>query len=135
MRWLGEATDVDEVKNILILRRGGQTIYNSAIRVSDVADVEDGLSDIRRLVRYEDKNAIALRIKKQRGTNEVEISKKIQQKLGELSKTFPPTYGYRVNVDFTKSTESTVNLTIEKLWFAALITIFICFLFATDVTN
>lgn len=34
-----------------------------------------------------------------------------------------------MNVNFTQSTKATVNLTIEKLWVASLITILVCFLF------
>jgi hydrophobe/amphiphile efflux-1 (HAE1) family protein len=129
VRWLGEATAVEEVGNILILRRGGQIIHGSEIRIKDVAKVEDGLSDIRRVARYEGKPTISLRISKQRGTNEVDVSEALQEKMKQLSKDFPQGVGYRVNVDFTRSTKSTVELTMEKIWVAGLITILVCFLF------
>jgi hydrophobe/amphiphile efflux-1 (HAE1) family protein len=130
-RWLGEASDAEEVGDIQILRRGGQAIYNnSRIRIRDVARVEDGLSDIRRVARVDGKEAISLRIKKQRGTNEVEVAAAVQKKLAELKRNFfPKGYGYRVNVDFTRSTSSTVHLTMEKLVVAAIITILVCFFF------
>jgi hydrophobe/amphiphile efflux-1 (HAE1) family protein len=129
VRWLGEAEDTAEVGEIRVLRRGGQVIHNSQIRVKDVATVEDGLSDIRRLARFEGKQTVALRISKQRGTNEVAVAEAIQKKMAELKPSFPEGFGYRVNVDFTRSTRSTVDLTIEKLWVAGIITILICFLF------
>jgi hydrophobe/amphiphile efflux-1 (HAE1) family protein len=129
VRWLGEATDPEAVGNILILRRGGEIIHGGRLRIKDVAVVEDGLSDIRQMTRYKDQNTIALRIKKQRGTNEVKISELIQNRLKLLKSDFPEGYDYRVNVDFTASTKATVDLTVEKLWMAALITILVCFLF------
>lgn len=129
VRWLGEATAVEEVGNILVLRRGGQIIHGSEIRIKDVAKVEDGLSDIRRVARYEGKPTISLRISKQRGTNEVDVSEALQERLKELSKDFPQGIGYRVNVDFTRSTKSTVELTMEKIWVAGIITILVCFFF------
>lgn len=129
VRWLGEASAVGEVGNILILRRGGQIIHGSEIRIKDVAKVEDGLSDIRRVARYDGKPTISLRISKQRGTNEVDVSEALQDRLKELSKDFPQGIGYRVNVDFTRSTKSTVELTMEKIWVAGIITILVCFLF------
>jgi hydrophobe/amphiphile efflux-1 (HAE1) family protein len=134
VRWLGEATEVNDVQNIQILRRGGQTIYDRKFYIKDVARVEDGLSDQRRIARVDGKQAIALQVRKQRGTNEVEIAKKVTQKLEELSSKFPSDYKHRVNIDFTKSTEATVGLTIEKLWVAALITILVCFLFLGSVS-
>ncbi len=129
VRWLGEATAIDEVKNIRILRRGGERIFNRNIFIKDVATVEDGLSDVRRLARVEGKEAIGILVKKQRGTNEVEVADEVLKKFEEIKGNFPKGYKYRVNVDYTKSTEATVGLTVEKLWVAALITIVICFLF------
>ena len=133
VRWLGEAGSVDDVKNIQILKRGGQIIHNRVIRIKDVAEVEDGLSDIRRMARIDGKESINISVKKQRGTNEVEVAKAVRARMDELKARFPEGYNYRVNVDFTKSTESTVNLTIEKLWVAGLITILVCFLFLGSI--
>lgn len=129
VRWLGEAASVDEVKNIQILRRGGQRIYSTPIFVKDVARVEDGLSDIRRIGRVDGKQSVAIFIRKQRGTNEVEVAKSVRERLEEISGTFPEGFKYRINVDFTRATAATVDLTIEKLIVASLITIAICFLF------
>lgn len=98
-----------------------------------MAVVEDGLSDIRRIARVEGKEAIGIQIRKQRGTNEVEIAQNIKKRLAEIAPNFPKGVKYKVVVDFTKSTESTVALTVEKLWAAALITILICFHFLGNV--
>lgn len=133
VRWLGEATDPKEVGNILILRRGGSIIYNKRIKISDVAFVEDGLSDIRRLARVDGTPALNVTVKKQRGTNEVDVAKAVRKRLEELKANFPAGYKYQVNVDFTRSTEATVDLTIEKLWVAGLITILVCFCFLGSI--
>jgi hydrophobe/amphiphile efflux-1 (HAE1) family protein len=129
VRWLGEAAEVKELGAIRILRRGGQIIHNRVIRISDVARVEDGLSDIRRLARVDGETSIGIGIRKQRGTNEVEVAASVRKKLDQLKDRFPPGYKHQVIVDFTKNTESTVNLTKEKLVVAAIITILVCFLF------
>lgn len=133
VRWLGEAAEVDQIGNIQIIRRGGQIIHNRVIRIKDVATVEDGLSDIKRLARVDGKPSINISVKKQRGTNEVEVAKAVRARLAELKERFPEGYNYQVNVDFTRSTESTVNLTIEKLIVAAIITILVCFLFLGSI--
>lgn len=133
VRWLGEATNVDEVKNIQILRRGGQRIHDREIFIRDVATVEDGLSDIRRVARVDGQQAVAMQIRKQRGTNEVTVAKTIHEKMEQIKDTFPKGFQYRVNVDYTRSTEATVDLTIEKLWVAALITILVCFFFLGSI--
>src|SRR5262249_33966479 len=118
-----------EVENLQILQRGGERIYNRPIYIKDVASVEDGLSDIRRVGRIDGKDAVAVQIRKQRGTNEVAGAQEVGSKLRAITGNFPHGIVYRVNVDFTRSTEATMDLTIEKLWVAALITVIVCFLF------
>lgn len=129
VRWLGEATSIDEVKNIRIMKRGGDRVVGRKIVIGDVADVQDGLSDIRRIARVNGKPAIGIQVRKQRGTNEVEVANTVRQKLEDIKGNFPKGFEYQVVVDYTKSTKATVDLTIEKLWVAAIITIVICFLF------
>jgi hydrophobe/amphiphile efflux-1 (HAE1) family protein len=129
VRWLGEATSLEEIKNIRILKRGGERIFNRNIFIKDIATVEDGLSDITRLSRVAGQQAIGVTVKKQRGTNEVTVAEDVRKKFEEIKGNFPKGLDYRVSVDFTKSTEATVHLTVEKLWVAAIITIIICFLF------
>lgn len=133
VRWLGEASSVDQIQKIQILRRGGQRIHDRNVYIRDVAIVEDGLSDIRRLARVDGQQAVAMMIRKQRGTNEVTVAKAVHDKFEQIKDRFPKGFNYRVNVDYTRSTEATVNLTIEKLWVAALITILVCFLFLGSI--
>lgn len=135
LRWLGEAATIEQIKNIQILRRGGQRIIDQIFYIKDVAKVEDGLSDIRRIARVDGKDAVGIQIRKQRGTNEVDVAKAVREKLVSIKDRFPTSYEYRINVDFTRPTESTVNLTIEKLWFAAIITIIVCFLFLGSIPS
>lgn len=127
VRYLGEARAVSEIANFPIQRRGGQLIQDRIFHIKDVADVKDGLADIRRVARVDNKTAATFRINKQRGTNEVEVANAVIKKLAEIK--YPEGMQYRVNVNYTQSTKSTVDLTIEKLWAASIITILICFLF------
>ncbi len=129
VRWLGEASTVEEVKNIRILKRGNDRVFGKKLYIGDVAEVLDGLSDIKRIARVDGKQAIGIQIRKQRGTNEVEIAETVRKKLKDIRSSFPKGFEYQVVVDYTKSTKATVDLTIEKLWVAAIITIIICFLF------
>ncbi len=129
LRWLGEASTLDEIRKIRIMERGGQRIVGKALTIGDVAEVEDGLSDIRRVARVKGQEAIGIQIRKQRGTNEVDVANAVKDKLSEIKPFFPEGYEYQIIVDFTKSTQSTVDLTKGKLLVAAAITIVICFLF------
>lgn len=129
VRWLGEAADPVEFGNIQILRRGGQIIQDKIYRIKDVAEVEDGLSDIRRIARISGQPAIAISVRKQRGSNEVKVAERVQQKINEIQPFLPQGYTVGINVDFTAPTRAVVNTTYEKLVVAGLVTILICFLF------
>lgn len=129
VRWLGEAGSVDEMKKLRILRRGGSTIHDAVYTIGDVADVEDGLSDIRRIARIGDNQAISIAIKKQRGANEVALADTVLAKVEELKKNLPEGYDLSVRVNFTRATKAVVDTTMEKLVIAAVVTILICFLF------
>lgn len=133
VRYLGEARSVEEIANFPIQRRGGQLIQDRVFSIKDVADVKDGLADIRRVARVGGETAVMFRIFKQRGTNEVEVADTVIKKLDETK--FPEGMKYRINVNFTQSTKSTVSLTIEKLWAASIITILVCLLFLGNIQS
>ncbi len=135
VRWLGEATNPEEIANLRILRRGGQIIQDTVYKIGDVATVEDGLSDIRRSARINGKEAVSISIRKQRGGNEVALSDAIYKRVAELQKTIPKDYNLQVNVDFTKATKAVVHTTQEKLIVAAMVTIVVCFLFLGSISS
>lgn len=129
VRWLGEATTAQEVGNIRVLRRGGQLIQDRTYQLKDVAMIEDGLSDIRRRAKADGKEAITIAVRKQRGSNEVELSEKVRAQVEKLKQTLPKEYNLIVNIDFTESTKAVVDTTVHKLVIAAIVTILVCFLF------
>jgi hydrophobe/amphiphile efflux-1 (HAE1) family protein len=134
VKWQGELLNVKDFGEIRILRRGGQMVQPQvALKIKDVASVEEGLSDIRRLARINGKDAIFVSVKKQRGTNEVTLAETVRKRLETMKAQFPDGYTAQVNIDFTLPTKATVHSTLEKLVFAGSITIIICFLFLGSI--
>lgn len=133
VRWLGEAASPKDLAKVRILKRGGENIYSgsAALTIGDVARVEDGLSDQRRLARLNGKDApgIGIGIRKQRGQNEVALADAVHKKVAELQSQLPEGYSLQVNIDFSRATKATVFTTYEKLIIAALVTILVCFAF------
>lgn len=50
----------------------------------NVAEIEDGLEDVRRIARVQGKPSVGLGIKKQRGANLVDIAKKVKAKMESM---------------------------------------------------
>ncbi|HYE74905.1 MAG TPA: efflux RND transporter permease subunit, partial [Blastocatellia bacterium] len=129
IRMMGEGRTPEEVANLFIKQRGGAPIYNSTIRIKDVARVEDALSDIRRISRINGIPGVGLGIKKQRGSNAVAVAQAVRAKVEELNRTLPEDIQVGVNFDSTRFIEDSVNETEFTLILSALITGLVCWLF------
>jgi multidrug efflux pump subunit AcrB len=84
VRTMGEGLTPEEVGAILISQRGGQPIYDTTIRIRDVARVEDGLNDVRRIARVSGELGVSIGISKQRGSNEVKVGQAVKARMAEL---------------------------------------------------
>jgi hydrophobe/amphiphile efflux-1 (HAE1) family protein len=135
VRWLGEATTPEQVSKLRIIKRGGQVIQDHNFTIGDFATVEDGLSDLRRTALIDGRDAVSISVRKQRGGNEVSLAKSVHQKVKELQKIIPDEYKIQINADFTTATSAVVKTTQEKLIFASIITILICFLFLGSLSS
>ena len=128
VRAMGEARSVEEFEKISISERGGRPIYKP-IQLKEVAKIEDGLSDLRRLSRIMGKPAVGLGIRKQRGANTVAVAKRIRQRVKELQREMPQGYEIGINFDSSKFIEDSVKELIFTLILSALLTSLVCWLF------
>jgi multidrug efflux pump subunit AcrB len=129
VRTLGEGLTPDQVGNELILRRGGESIYDSHIHIRDVARVQDDLSDLRSLIRTDGVPAVVINIKKERGFNEVNVADNVLAEISSLTGALPPGMKAQVVVDYTRFTRQAIAQTLHELLMAGLLTSIICFLF------
>ena len=128
VRALGEAASVEEFGRIQITRRGGQPIY-TPIYLKDVAAIEDGLADVRRISRIMGQTAVGLGSKKQRGANEVEVARTVKQRMAEVQKELPPGIALGINFDRTRFVEESIRELTFALFLSAVLTSFVCWLF------
>jgi len=129
VRTVGEGLTPAQVGDVLIKKRGGETIYNSRIHIRDVARVEDGLNDIQRMGVIQGGTGVALAIKKQRGANAVAVATAVKAKLQELKKSLPKDTQIEVNFDSTTFISDAIHETLFTLLLSALVTGIICYLF------
>ena len=77
---------VDDLRNLVIAWKG-----SAPIKLSDIAEVEDGLTDYRQLARFNGEMTVGLGVVKVANTNTVNIVEKIKAKLeNELRPQLPP---------------------------------------------
>lgn len=128
LRVIGEARTPEELGDIAIAKRGGTPIF-TPIRLKDIARVEAGLEDVRRIVRVLGETAVGMGIRKQRGTNAVEIAEGIRAKIDEIQKTLPEGLKLGVNFDSTPFIRETVHELQFELILSALLTAIVCWIF------
>lgn len=128
LRVVGEAKSAQEIGDVVISKRGGAPIY-SPIQIKDVAKVEVGLDEVRRLSRVRGETAVGIGIRKQRGTNAVEVADQIKARILQLEKELPEGLKIGVNFDSTLIIKETVQELEFELILSALLTGLVCWLF------
>ncbi len=80
----GEIPSVEAFGDIVVAYENG-----GAVRLGDIARVEDGLEPVRGFARWSGKTAIGLGIAPRSGANTVEVSRLVRARLEELQSSFP----------------------------------------------
>ncbi len=131
---MGEVFKPEEFEKIAITTRGGAPIYKP-IFMKDVARIEAGLDDVRRISRVNGRTAIGLGIKKQRGSNAVAVADAVKKRMDELNPTLPEGLKLAVNFDSTRFIKSTTAQLKEELVLAAILTAIVCLLFLASLSS
>jgi|CXWL01.1.fsa_nt_gi hydrophobe/amphiphile efflux-1 (HAE1) family protein len=142
VRVLGEAVDLATLRRIIIRggARGGagSTLGNaqaSPIYLEDVALVEDGFEDERRMSRVNGEPAQGLGIRKQRGANAVAVATAVRAQLDEIRKTLPAGMQLGLNFDSTTFIEESVHEIQFELLLSVLLTALVCWLFLGSLSS
>jgi HAE1 family hydrophobic/amphiphilic exporter-1 len=128
VRTLGEASSIEEFSKLPIIKRGGAPNY-SPLFLGDVAQVEEGLADVRRISRVVGKTAVGLGVRKQRGSNSVEVAKGVKKKMEELNKDLPSGLSIGVNFDSTTFIEESIHELSFTMVLSAVLTAIVCWIF------
>jgi HAE1 family hydrophobic/amphiphilic exporter-1 len=91
LRTLGRVQSSSDFNNIIVANRDGYPI-----KISDIGHTEDGVEDELTAGRLNDKPALLLQVRRQSGTNTVDVVNTIKERLDELKKGLPA--GYSIDV-------------------------------------
>jgi hydrophobe/amphiphile efflux-1 (HAE1) family protein len=130
VRVLGEALDLDAFRRIVVGNARGAPVY-----LQDVALVEDGFEDVRRMARVNGEPAQGLGIRKQRGANAVAVAHQVHEALDQLQETLPEGMRVGINFDSTRFIEESVHEIQLELVLAVLLTALVCWMFLGSVSS
>ncbi|MBP9865326.1 MAG: efflux RND transporter permease subunit [Candidatus Omnitrophica bacterium] len=134
VRVMGEAHTPAEFEKIMINFRGGQPMYRP-IQLKEVARIEDGIADVRRVTRAMGETSIGLGIRKQRGYNSVAVAHAVKERMVQIRKDLPEGYAIDVNFDSTQYIEDTVEELKFNLILAGVLTSFVCWIFLGSLSS
>ena len=115
----------DDLQQMIVSYREG-----APIRLSDIAQVEDGLADNRRLARFNNKPTVALGIVKVTGANAVAIIDAVNERLNkEIIPQLPPGMKISIASNDADLINELVNALEEHLLLGTLLTALVVWLF------
>ncbi len=124
----GEYQSVEELKGLVLSSRGG-----AVTRLRDVAEVVDGREDRRSVARFNGVPTVALGIRKQSGTNTVEVARRVTAAIEELRETIPEGIHLDVAFDASEFIEASMRGVQIDILFGVLLTSLIMFVFLRNV--
>ena len=99
------------------------------VRLRDVARVEDGMAEPRTQASVNGEATVLLQIRKQSGTNTVEVATNVKRRLAELETILPPGYQLRIVRDEAQFIEASIASVQEHLIVGSILAAIVVFVF------
>ncbi|MFV1985752.1 MAG: efflux RND transporter permease subunit, partial [Gemmatimonadota bacterium] len=128
LRTLGQFQAIDELLDVVISRPRSS---GSAVRLRDVAIVQDTIADLETIARYNGETAIGLQIYKEASTNTVRVADRVLETLDQLSEEFP-LVTLQVASSQAKFIEEAISNVVTALLFGGVLSFLVLFLFLRD---
>jgi hydrophobic/amphiphilic exporter-1 (mainly G- bacteria), HAE1 family len=128
LRTLGRVGRVDDFNNVIIA-----TIGNAPIRLRDVGYIEDAFEEPRTVARLDGEQAVVMEVRKQSGTNTVQVVDDVKARLKQLQKTVPPDFRIQVVRDQSTFIKGSFEAIQEHLILGALFAALVVLLFIRDL--
>ena len=125
LRTRGRVTSVEEFGSIVVRERDGH-----AIQLRDVARIEDDMAEPETTAAVDGEPTVLLTVRRQSGTNTVQVIDSVLERLDEVKPLLPPGYEVKVVRDlssFIRASQATVeeHLIIGSILAAAVVMVFL----------
>jgi HAE1 family hydrophobic/amphiphilic exporter-1 len=124
VRLKGRITSVPEFGAIVVATRNG-----APIRLSDVAEIEDGMKDVESVANVNGEPAVVLALRRQSGANTVAVVEGVRDRLQPIQQRMPPGYSLRIVRDESEYITAGIKDVKEHLIVGALLASLVVLLF------
>lgn len=128
----GKIRSLDDLKNLVVSR----TAAGAEIKLSDVAEIIDGIADQKTISRVNGETSIGLLIQKQSDANAVKVSDLVKAEMSRLEARYAD-----INLKFTVAADNSIytlaaaNAVMEDLIIAVILVAAVMFLFLHSLRN
>ncbi len=129
IRTRAEFNSLAEIEDLVI----GMSPTGSPIKLRQIAQVKDTVSDIRTEMRVQNKPGIMMMITKQSGANTVQVADAVKQELLTLGNTLPQDIEMHLGMDMSSSIKLTVNSTGRTAMVGGVLAMLMIFFFLRDI--
>src|SRR3954470_10635345 len=130
LRTRGRVQTVAEFGDIVIRQRDVH-----AIRVSDVARVEDGEAEPETIANVNGSGTVLLQVRRQSGTNTVEVVRAVRERFDELKARLPGGYSARIVRDTSDFIEAAIHNVEEHLIVGSILAALVVLLFLSNLRS
>ncbi|MEQ1869123.1 MAG: efflux RND transporter permease subunit [Vicinamibacterales bacterium] len=130
LRTRGRVQSVAEFNDIVIRQTEGHPIL-----LADVARVEDGEAEPTTIATLDGVSTVLLNIRRQSGTNTVEVVKNIRERLDEMNATLPQGYRARIVRDLSTFIEAAIRNVEEHLVIGSILASLVVLLFLANLRS
>src|SRR5437016_8199787 len=130
LRTRGRVQSVEEFGDIVVKANQAHPV-----KISDVAQVEDGTADADTIANIDGMSTVLLNIRRQSGTNTVEVVNGVKEQLKATAKTLPPGYKLRIVRDGAAFIEASIHNVEEHLIVGSLLAAFVVMLFLWNLRS
>ena len=130
LRTRGRVQSVQEFNDIVVRQTEGHPIH-----VGDIARVEDGEADPETIANIDGTATVLLDVRRQSGTNTVEVVRNVRERLDEISRTLPPGYDARVVRDLSIFIEAAISNVEEHLILGSILAALAVLLFLSNLRS
>jgi HAE1 family hydrophobic/amphiphilic exporter-1 len=105
------------------------------VRVDDVARVEDGEAEATTLASLNGSPMVMLQIRKQSGTNTVEVARNVKERIEDLESTLPAGFAVRIVRDQSEFIQASISSLQEHLILGSVLASLVVLLFLGNVRS
>jgi HAE1 family hydrophobic/amphiphilic exporter-1 len=124
LRTLGRVEQPADFAGIIVANVGG-----TPVRIRDIARVEDGVEEPRSLARLDGIPAVLLEVRKQAGTNTLDVIRRVKERIDRLKAGLPPDFRITYAGDQSTFIEGSFKAVQEHLILGGFCAAFVVLLF------